>query len=206
MSLWFTSDLHFGHRNIIGFCDRPFNTVHEMNEAIIAQWNSQVEPNDVVHVLGDVCMGHLDDSVPLLARLNGFKMLTPGNHDPVWPGTTGARREKWGAVYRDVFEIQATTWEANLFTPDPTHSGATARVMFCHFPYLGHDHRDFDDFRPVDHGGWLVHGHTHGLYRQSGRQIDVGIDAWGGELVSLDTLIGLMHDGPNDLPRIPWRR
>lgn len=198
--MWFTSDLHFGHQNIITYCDRPFHTVAHMNETMIANWNAQVAPDDVVHILGDVCMGHLVDTIPLIERLHGVKILTPGNHDPIWSGAPPKRREKWDAMFRGAFQIiQPETWFGMALDDNPIP------VMVSHFPYVGHDHRDHDDFRPIDKGHWLLHGHTHGLWRQRGRMIDVGIDAWGGRLVHVDEINELIADGPQDLDPISWR-
>ena len=53
---WFTSDLHFGHKNVITYCDRPWATVEEMNEALIKIWNDTVHPKDTVYCLGDFSM------------------------------------------------------------------------------------------------------------------------------------------------------
>ena len=58
-NIFFTSDSHFGHENIIRFCKRPFNSVREMNEELIHRWNSKVRPNDIVFHLGDFCWGGL---------------------------------------------------------------------------------------------------------------------------------------------------
>src|ERR1700722_9886157 len=87
---FFTSDLHLGHQNIIGFCDRPYNTVHEMNEDLVARFNSRVHPQDEVWILGDLCMGKLDLSLEFVQRMNGIKYLVPGNHDRMF-GTEGTK-------------------------------------------------------------------------------------------------------------------
>ena len=79
--LFFTADTHFGHKNIINYCQRPFTNVEEMEEALIANWNSVVEKNDVVFHLGDFSMGGLTEWNRLLQRLNGRIYLIIGNHD-----------------------------------------------------------------------------------------------------------------------------
>jgi calcineurin-like phosphoesterase family protein len=78
MTHWFTSDLHFGHRRIIELCNRPYASVEEMNEDLIARHNARVKPDDIVHFLGDVSTKHPQQ---FLARLNGKKRLFIGNHD-----------------------------------------------------------------------------------------------------------------------------
>lgn len=75
--IWVTSDTHFGHANIIKYCDRPFKDEHHMNEALVDNWNSAVKPGDIVYHLGDVYFR--DPSV--LDRLTGQKCLILGNHD-----------------------------------------------------------------------------------------------------------------------------
>ena len=52
--IWFTSDLHLGHRAAISMCERPFETVEEMNEILIRNFNSCVKKNDTVYILGDI--------------------------------------------------------------------------------------------------------------------------------------------------------
>lgn len=79
--IYFCSDLHFSHQNIIKYCDRPWATVEEMNEALIANWNSVVKPEDTVWHLGDVAMGPKSKHPEIVARLNGHKLLIRGNHD-----------------------------------------------------------------------------------------------------------------------------
>lgn len=81
--VYFTSDTHFGHKNILQFCNRPWESIEEMNEAIIENWNKTVKKNDIVFHLGDVQLGggnQLMDSI--FPRLNGHIILIIGNHDP----------------------------------------------------------------------------------------------------------------------------
>lgn len=53
VKIWFTSDTHFGHKNILRFCKRPWNTVEEMDEGLIQNWNKVVGKDDIVFHLGD---------------------------------------------------------------------------------------------------------------------------------------------------------
>ena len=69
--VFFTSDTHFNHTNIIRFCNRPFKDVSHMNEMIISNWNRVVGSEDIVFHLGDFCLGSSADWVNVLNRLNG---------------------------------------------------------------------------------------------------------------------------------------
>ena len=79
--VFFTSDTHFTHANIIRFCSRPFKNVEEMDETMIANWNRVVSENDIVFHLGDFCMGGSSKWRNVLNRLNGKIYLIIGNHD-----------------------------------------------------------------------------------------------------------------------------
>ena len=80
-----TSDLHFGHDNILKYCNRPFRDIHEMNEYIVAEWNRRVGDTDTVYILGDVAMGPRSSdpqyASSFLSRLKGKKRVVLGNHD-----------------------------------------------------------------------------------------------------------------------------
>lgn len=79
MTVWFTADSHFSHRNIIKYCNRPFSSVAEMDETMIANWNDRVSQHDTVYHLGDFMFGK--NQLRILQRLNGRKHLILGNHD-----------------------------------------------------------------------------------------------------------------------------
>ena len=79
--VFFTSDTHFNHTNIIRFCSRPFKDVEHMNETLIANWNRVVGPDNIVFHLGDFCLGGSAEWTKILKRLNGKIYLIAGNHD-----------------------------------------------------------------------------------------------------------------------------
>ena len=81
MKIFVTSDTHFGHKNIIKYCNRPFSSIEEMDLAIESIWNALVDTQDVVFHLGDVTLSNSERYKNLLNRLNGRKILVVGNHD-----------------------------------------------------------------------------------------------------------------------------
>lgn len=79
MTTYYISDTHFDHVNIIGHCDRPFNSVDEMNEAMVQRWNTVVTPDDTVYHLGDFAWKRPEF---WRKKLNGKIIFLQGNHDP----------------------------------------------------------------------------------------------------------------------------
>ena len=79
--IFYTSDLHFGHGNIIAFDNRPFHSTEEMERVIVARWNERVAPGDRVYILGDFCWNTGAEWDRILKKLNGEKHLILGNHD-----------------------------------------------------------------------------------------------------------------------------
>lgn len=98
-NIFITSDSHFGHRGATIFTNndgsklRPWNTVEEMDEAMIERWNKVVRPKDKVYNLGDVVINRR--ALPTLSRLNGEKVLIRGNHDVF-------RLEEYTPYFKDV--------------------------------------------------------------------------------------------------------
>jgi calcineurin-like phosphoesterase family protein len=195
---WWTSDLHLGHANIIRYCGRPFGSVEAMDEGLIDRWNDMVGAEDDVWVLGDFALGGLSEHLPLAKLLLGHKTLVPGNHDACWVGRTKGV-ERWTEAYLEAgFErvVQGPT----------TTELAGRTVLVDHFPYHGDskDQERFVERRAIDRGGWIVHGHVHERWRQTGRQVNVGVDAWGGRPASEDAVAALVAAGPADLAPLPW--
>ena len=79
--IYFISDTHFNHKNIIKYCNRPFDSVEEMNNIIIKNWNKVILPNDIIYHLGDFALGNKELSLSIIHKLNGNKFLIRGNHD-----------------------------------------------------------------------------------------------------------------------------
>lgn len=90
VDIYIISDTHFGHANIIRYCNRPFADAQEMDEKMIAAWNDVVRPQDHVYHLGDFAVSE-ERLVHCAERLNGHKRLILGNHDNHAPMATYAR-------------------------------------------------------------------------------------------------------------------
>lgn len=166
---FFTSDLHFGHQNIIEYCNRPWATADEMNRGLVRLWNDMVSPDDIVWFLGDAAMRVVpDDTLRFIAMLNGTIHLVAGNHDKCWEGHK--KVGDWPQRYLDAGFASIQT-EASIEI-------AGQHVQMCHFPYQGdsHDEDRYVDHRPEDRGAWLLHGHVHDEWDVNGRQINVGCD------------------------------
>ena len=112
MSIFFVSDTHFGHNNIISYCKRPFVSTQEMDEALVDGWNKTVKANDTVYHLGDVAFNNYD----CIKRLKGRIKLVPGNHDL-------KRAKKVMHLFDDVL-------------PELTYLKVTPELRFvlCHYP------------------------------------------------------------------------
>lgn len=132
MKFFITSDTHFNHANIIKYCNRPFSSVEEMNEALIKNWNEVVSNDDTVLHLGDVALGNKEMAEAIIKRLNGKKILIMGNHDN-WSEQT----------YRDMgfhtvsrFPI---LWN-NFYLL--SHAPLTLSETTPYFNFYGHVHND----------------------------------------------------------------
>ena len=185
MTIYFTSDHHFWHANILKYNpNRQYYSVEEMNEGLIYNWNKVVGPTDMVYHLGDFSFA--GRSVELYShRLNGIKKLVPGNHDVIHPYNRHFKKsvkrgesDYWPKFYK------AYGWEILELTTTLIIPGVTT-VNLSHIPYDNNDPR-YEIYKPKDDGRWLLHGHTHSLEKFKGRMIHVGVDAWDCTPVSID--------------------
>lgn len=190
--IYFSSDHHFYHQNIISFCNRPFTSTEEMNETLINNWNSVVKSDDTVYYLGDFSLAFRP--IELFShKLNGTKYLVPGNHDFCHSYNKKSRnpenRQKWIQKYEEC------GW---VLLPEQTTLDLSdiGIVNLCHLPYANADvsrHEDkYEQWRPIDDDRWLIHGHTHSKEKMKSRNIHVGVDAWNYYPVSIDDVINLI--------------
>ena len=99
--VFFTADTHFSHKNIIRYCDRPFDSSEEMNATMISNWNAVVRKHDTVYHMGDFCFGNPE---PIIQQLHGHIILVRGNHDKQ---ITGEMEKLFLAIYdRKFIKIQ----------------------------------------------------------------------------------------------------
>lgn len=187
--VFFTSDTHFGHSNIIKYCDRPFKNTDHMDRVIIDNWNDTVSDDSIVFHLGDVAMGDITKSLPKVGLLRGCKVLVTGNHDRTFVKYGAAKVSQWTPEYEKYFDLVESEKGMGYKSPEGV------RFALSHFPYTG-DHTPSDrhsDVRPVDNGMPLIHGHTHSTDRltlsiKGTQQIHVGVDAWDFTPVSWDQI------------------
>jgi calcineurin-like phosphoesterase family protein len=189
---FYTSDEHFGHVRIIELCDRPFATVDEQNEYLIHAYNNVVGVDDTTYFLGDIALGVIKDSLPLVSRLNGYKYLVPGNHDRIFSDEKPANIARWMPEYHKVFDG---------ILQEEVHGWFIGRheIVMSHFPYEGdsrHDER-YAHKRPNDEGVSLVCGHVHNVWAEKFTskgtlQVNVGVDVREFAPISEDELEAIM--------------
>lgn len=171
---FYTADLHFGHKNIIKYCTRPFFDVDHMAFALIEQLN---ECDDEVWILGDFAFYGRNKVESILDLIEVPLVLVRGNHDA--NSTVKAFESRGFAVY-DSFA---------------GHMAGRA-IQMSHYPYTGDSQGEdrFEGRRPKDRGEVLLHGHVHDEWQVNGRQVNLGWDAWHKILSQedLDTIITTM--------------
>jgi len=166
--IYFTADLHFGHENIITFCDRPFDSVEDMNKALIKNWNATVQHDDEIYIIGDFTNNN-GQAKRYLPILNGKKYMILGNHDKflresdesyVW--------FEWVKEYA-VINCKGFKW-----------------ILF-HYPIA--------EWAGFYSGSIHLHGHIHNRPVSSSwnpskvRSFNVGVDVNGFKPVSIDEII-----------------
>lgn len=152
--IFFTSDTHWGHTNVIKFNNRPFKNTFDMDEGLIQNWNDTVPHDGVVFHLGDVSLCAPARTESILNRLNGKIYLIVGNHEKsVLRKSTTRDRFEW---IRDKYELKV----------------GKQLIVLCHYA-----HRVWNKSH---HGSWHLYGHSHGSMEDKawGKSMDVGVDCW----------------------------
>ena len=138
MKYFVISDTHFGHENIIKYCNRPFPSIEEMDKALIKNWNETISNSDTVIHLGDVGFGSKEYIKDIISQLNGKKILIKGNHDNY---SDDFYREA-GFTYVSKFPIiWGGTPENNGFYM-MSHAPLLLSETTPYFNFYGHVHND----------------------------------------------------------------
>ena len=171
METFFISDCHFGHKNIIKYCDRPYSSVNEMDEDMIQKWNKKVHKNDNVYIIGDLFYFQIDNITSILNRLKGKKILIRGNHDDFF-----LKKININKYFVDVLYYQEIRLRRNELT-------------LCHYPlYSWKNSRRSNSY--------LIFGHVHNnrdmywfdYYCQNDKALNAGVDINNFEPVSFEEL------------------
>lgn len=181
--IFYTSDTHYGHRNVIAYSNRPFANIEEMDEVLVTNWNTVVKPQDTVFHLGDVSFSSRPRTKEIVQSLNGHKILIMGNHD--LPRSVDFWHE---AGFEEVHKLgYGKTYEAG------------PNLQLCHYP-----HRErMDEYDNRNHlkehapGGsvlslsstTLLHGHVHDKWKFKPGMINVGVDVWNYVPVTLERML-----------------
>lgn len=164
--IYYTSDLHLGHKNVIRLCGRPFADVDEMDEILINNWNKTVHADDEVYILGDLMFRAEREPEWYLKRLKGKKRLILGNHDSSW-----------------INKVNLNDWFVSVDRLKVINTGY-GKASLCHFPMLDGE------------GRYLIHGHIHNktsqnywaILKDSERTLNAGVDINGFAPVTFEQL------------------
>lgn len=170
--IYFTSDLHFNHKNIIPSVGRPFKDIDEMHARLIDNWNDVVGDEDIVYILGDFCLGGSKVVNKFMTKLKGIKKYIPGNHC----GFIN-RKHYDASLFELIYEDEFQSYDLN-------YNGTIFRLS--HYPPVD-----------IEQGIVYLHGHKHNFYpynmlnKEKGIYVyDVGVDANDYAPVSIEKLIG----------------
>lgn len=166
-NLWFVSDSHFSHNNILKFCKRPYDNVDDMNVDMVKKWNKKVQPDDTVYHLGDFSF---KDGDKFFHQLNGHKHLIIGNHD--------------GDKVRNLpWESQEIYSELEI--KNPAEAGRKYTFVLFHYPI-----QEWNSFyKDAIH----LHGHVHGkkMLPELKKRVDVAVDCFNFAPVSFEQILEL---------------
>lgn len=156
--IYLTSDTHFGHANIIKYCNRPFASASEMDRKLIENWNSVVTQQDTVYHLGDFGFYRSDDEFAnIINRLNGNKFIIFGNHDKQLKSNKKLQ-SLFGGCFHGIHEVKTS------FDDEKYH------LVLCHYAMKvwNKSHR----------GSIHLYGHSHGTLPDDpySYSMDVGVD------------------------------
>lgn len=173
MKTFFTADHHFNHSRIISYTNRPYKfedgseDLQSMNQDLIATWNSEVGPDDLVYHLGDFAMGPKGSIAGFVSLLNGHKILIKGNHDR---NAEAMRKMGFNEVLMNAY------------------IKVDGKILYLHHKPVSPDKWTAD---------YHLCGHVHNEWRRRGNIINVGVDVWDNKPRQLHELIGCVDEEEN---------
>lgn len=171
--LFFTADQHFGHENIIKFCNRPFDDVVNMDAALVENWNKVISHDCTVFHLGDFTLMDGANAAQYFGALNGRIYITgvPWHHDKRWLKYSNPPYRTY-----DEYPVEILPPECILEIYGLHSKKWPLTIHLSHYP--------IGDWDRKYHGGWHLHGHSHGQYLGDNHKTgelcwDVGVDGAG---------------------------
>lgn len=161
-NIFFVADTHFGHKMMIN--KRGFATAEDMDEELIKRWNSIVDPNSHIFIIGDISWYEPEKTSEILGRLNGIKYLIYGNHD--WQCDKPICKKHF-KLMADRIELEVLDQETLMNNKNPK-APKMQMVVLDHYPMLS--------WNKAYHGSLQLFGHVHGRNPGVGRSMDVGVD------------------------------
>ena len=158
---FFVSDEHYGHNSIIKYCDRPYETTHEMNKDIIQRHNSVVSDNDTVIHAGDFTLNK--NAQKYIDRLKGSHIFLKGSHDYWLP-------KEHKMIYEGIFDASF--------------------IVICHYCMRTWARSHFNS--------WHLYGHSHGNLSPIGKSWDIGVDNNNFYPLSLQDIVKIMKERPDN--------
>lgn len=137
-----------------------------MNRALVANWNSRIQPTDCVWFLGDFSFTNRNNTIDFFNQLNGQKNLIIGNHD--------------------------RSYELNL----PWHTKSHYREIEVDGKFIVLSHYKFQVWNRMHHGSIHLYGHSHGALKANRQSIDVGVDMWNYNPVRIDEICSVLANAP----------
>lgn len=178
-NIWFASDYHFLHANVIKYDNRPFEDVLEMNEVLIDNWNELVDDKDIVFYLGDLSFERNgNETKNIVDQLKGKIHYILGNHDD---------EKKIAKLNR----FETISDYVNLLVDDEDNPRKKQGIIMMHYPILSWD--------KAHHGDWHLHGHCHQslankkIEYYNRKVLDVGCNGWGYKPVSYNEIKNIMN-------------
>lgn len=178
--IFITSDEHYGHKNILAYCKRPFADVTEMREELIRRHNAKVpdNPNILTIHLGDMFWNTVTEAeaAVILGRLRGSHAIIFGNHDELIERSLLLRHMfRWAEGKNKESGTRIIRWNGH-------------EIMLCHYAMTvwNNSHR----------GSWMLYGHSHGGLQTPGKSFDIGVDCHNFEPWSLEEIESEMAKRP----------